>query len=188
VLFILEITQIIYDCVAPSSGFNRRNGFSRLLHSLSIDNRFHKKNGGNSVELWIVERLLLTLFTPFMRVSVHAVRECQLTPFIRSTCVDANVDAYVDADYHRQLFSRAALATPFKCPTSGRIICIQRWRRPPPYGLTSAPTRIAFDSNRFELIRIDSTWIAFFEIFRIFSSTRIGKIKIHIHLNCDIFG
>lgn len=52
----------------------------------------------------------------------------------------------------------------------------------------SDPTRIAFDSNRFELIRIDSTWIAFFEIFRIFSSTRIGKIKIHIHLNCDIFG
>ena len=145
-LFILQITQIIYDCVAPSSGFNRRNGFSRLLHSLSIDNRFHKQNGGNSVELWIVERLLLTLFTPFMRVSVHAVRECQLTPFIRSTCVDANVDAYVDADYHRQLFSRAALATPFKCPTSGRIICIQRWRRPPPYGLTD-PSHSASSSR-----------------------------------------
>ncbi|EFX68851.1 hypothetical protein DAPPUDRAFT_259561 [Daphnia pulex] len=27
-------------------------------------------------EMWIVERSLLTLFTTFMRVSVHAVREC----------------------------------------------------------------------------------------------------------------
>ncbi len=53
--------------------------------------------------------------------------------------------------------------------------------------LISAPTRIVFDSNRFESIRIDSTRIAFLGIFWIFSSTRIGKIKIHIHSNCDIF-
>ncbi|EFX60674.1 hypothetical protein DAPPUDRAFT_342047, partial [Daphnia pulex] len=51
---------------------------------ISIDNRFHKQNGGNAVELWIVERRLLTLFTSFMTVSVHAVRECQFTSFMTS--------------------------------------------------------------------------------------------------------
>jgi hypothetical protein len=47
VLFILEITQIIYNCVAPSSGFNWRNPLYRLYAFISIDNRFHKRNGGN---------------------------------------------------------------------------------------------------------------------------------------------
>ncbi len=75
------------------------------------------------MELWIVERRLLTLFTPFIRVSVHAVRECQFTQFmVRSTYVDA----YVDADHHRQLFRRAERSwrrrsNRVKCPTSGRI-------------------------------------------------------------------
>ncbi len=33
---------------------------------------------------------LFTPSMPFMRLSVHAVRECQFTPFmVRSTCVDA---------------------------------------------------------------------------------------------------
>jgi hypothetical protein len=69
VVFILEITQIIYNCVAPSSGFNWRNGMYRLYGFISIDDRFLKQNGGNAEELWIVERLLL-----FFMVVVMSLR------------------------------------------------------------------------------------------------------------------
>jgi hypothetical protein len=143
-LFILEIPWIIYNCVAPSSGFNRRTNcidFSRLYAFISIDSRFHKRNGGNAVELWIVERRLLTLFTPFMRVSVHAVRECQLTQFmVRST--------YVDAELHRQLFRRAERSWRRRSNVQILDACVlESRRRPPPYGLTN-PSHSA-SSSRF---------------------------------------